>query len=184
MTTEEMREAWNETSRRLDQLEKEYFGMRNEVIHSRKRTALQNLAQRYKRFSLLSIVFIFIAPFYGFNHLFEGWLSICIPISMVIFFGIASVMDWWLYKRVSGIDVTIMTNEKVVRESRLCRRRHFQFMAILFPLALGMVSLFVIGFKNEVWGIFSCAIGLVIGLAIGLRQLINFLNDYRMLRED
>lgn len=183
MTTEEMRRAWEETSRRLETLERNYGAMRAGINDGKRQTALDSLASRYRRFSILGLIMVMVSPFYAFNHIFSGKLQIWIPVAMALYFGIASVMDWWLYKKVKSIDVATMPSERVVALAALYRRRHFQFMAILIPMMLVIVALFLLGSWDNIYMVYGIIFGLVIGLVLGIRQLINFLDDYRMLKE-
>ena len=182
MTIEEMRRAWTETADRLERLEGNFTARREEAMAGKRRTALDSLASRYKRFSLISLLFVFISPLYLVNHVFDDRYGILIPIFMAAYFGIASCMDWWLYKKVSSIDISLMPSEEVVSTVALCRRRHFQFMVILIPLMIGMVVLFILGSEQNKYMIISICFGIIIGLILGLRQLINFMHDYKLVR--
>ncbi len=53
---------------------------------------------------------------------------------------IASVMDRWLYKGISRIDVATMPVSEVCRLAFYYRKKHFQFMAILIPLAVIFIT--------------------------------------------
>ncbi len=184
MTTEDMKMAWAETSRRLDRLERTYSDMREEAINGKRRTALDDLALRYRRFSTISLIFVLISPIYAINGVFDGSFRIWVPLGMALYFGLASVMDWWLYKRVKQIDVATMTTEDVVSASAFCRKRHLQFMMVLIPLMLVLVGAFIAGCLNQEYMIYAIVGGAILGLILGVRQLINFMDDYRIIKGD
>lgn len=148
----------------------------------RRTTALQRLAKRYNRFSNLAMVCILWCPFFAFSKTIEvehEWLRISLAIYSALYFMVCSLMDRWLYLGIKKIDCSTMTVGEVLKLTLFYRKRHLQFMVILLPLAFifigGMVWL---GTKDPyfVGGIF---IGIVAGLAIGIRQFMEFMSDYR-----
>lgn len=184
MTTEDMKIAWAETSRRLEKLENDYYELRQEAMNGKRRTSLENLAVRYRRFSIISLIFTFISPFYAFNGVFTGDATIWVPILMTVYFAVASTMDWWLYKRIKSIDVTTMSAGEVSEASALCRKRHIQFMFVLIPVMSVILAGFIFGTIDETYMMIGIIAGAVSGFAIGVCQFINFMADYKILRGD
>ncbi len=184
MTTEEMRQAWAETSRRLERLEQDCNAQRREAMDGRRKTALDDLARRYRRFAIAAMIFIVAFPLAMHGHpspispLYTTWVIVF----GVLYFGTASAMDWWLYRQVTEIDVSHMTVEEVAERSAFCRKRHLQFVCVLLPMALGFVAFFLYCTLDSPYVIAGGIAGFIVGALLGLRQLRRFLSDYRYLR--
>lgn len=154
-----------------------------EIVQGNRITALQRLARRYKWFANISLPMIIFVPglilkqvLYGNPWKFE-W-----AIFAVCYFGIASVMDYWLYKGISSIDCSLMNVREVVTRSMYYRKRHLQFMMVLLPMAVILIgSLAYIAFTDKYMLLGMC-IGAVVGLIIGARQFMEFMNDYKTIR--
>lgn len=146
-------------------------------LDSRKATSLDRLAARYRRFATLSFVVMVATAFnlIPMREVFPTWIILC----LIGYFGIASVMDYWLWKGIEGIDCTTMTVEDVLRRCLFYRKRHLQFIVVLLPMALGVLTAMFIQWKADIYMIGGMAAGFVVGAAIGVRKLIDFLNDYR-----
>ncbi len=107
------------------------------IINGKRKTALQSLAQRYRWFSNMGLLFLVIVPLNIFNlHLFpELKLRMTMVIWFAGFFLICSVMDRWLYHGIKEIDVLTMSVSEVVEKALYYRKWHFRFIFILLPLA-------------------------------------------------
>lgn len=184
MTTEEMRHAWAETSRRLERLEQDYNTLRRETIDGRRKTALEDLARRYRLFAIAAMICIVAFPMAMHGHAspLSSPYTLWVVIFGVVYFGTASAMDWWLYRQVTEIDVSRMPVEEVAERSAFCRKRHLQFICVLLPMALGFVAFFLYSTIDSPYVIAGGIAGFVIGALLGLRQLHRFLSDYRQLR--
>lgn len=156
------------------------------IMEGRRRTALQNLARRYRRFSNLSLVAILWVPVMLLQNIMPDntVLRGCFAVAMTTYFAVCSVMDRWLYHGVSRIDCVTMSTAEVVRLAMFYRKRHLQFILVLIPLALGIVSFLCFIFKNDPYLWAGLAVGGVTGVAIGYRQFLLFMDDYRALKED
>lgn len=155
----------------------------NGITDGRRRSSLQSLAQRYNWFSNMAL-FMTIWPIIM-------WLnpSVLIPhktvilIVMCIYFAICSIMDRWLYCGIKSIDCATMPIVEVARLARLYRRRHLQFIAFLMPMVIGIIWA-IIYYSNNIYMTVGIIMGSIIGLAIGSRQLMAFLEDYRQILKD
>lgn len=178
MTDNEMRRAWNDTGSRLKEIETP----NRTPLDSGRRTALANLAQRYLKFSRLSLIMTLCSPCYMLSSVFTDDWRYIVALCFCIYFAVAGVMDYWLYRGVSSIDVGSMTVSEVARKSIFYRRRHLQFIAVLIPMAVIAIGIMVyaFGFNRDIIAGMAC--GAIVGLAIGSRQLIAFMDDYRTLR--
>ena len=70
----------------------------------------------------------------------DPWPRVGIVLLGMLYCVIASVMDRWLYKGISRIDVATMPVSEVCRLAFYYRKKHFQFMAILIPLAVIFIT--------------------------------------------
>ena len=182
MTQEEMRQAWADTDARLRRIETQ-LGIEAVTLDAatvaRRRTALDNLARRYRRFSILGLVMAVVSIFYIFGDILPGDKGRWVWLGFVAYFATVSVMDNWLYRGISSIDVAAMPVEEVTRLTLRYRRWHRIFIAILLPLAAALLTLMLAAAGFEPYFTLGAVAGLIVGLAIGLRQLLAFLADYR-----
>lgn len=149
------------------------------MIDTGKKTALQNLARRYRIFSNISLSMIFCSVAMTNSPLVDTETRIWLTIAFALYFLTASVMDRWLYRGISSIDCATMSVNSVVGKALFYRKRHFQFMAVLLPTALCLVGILAWVLTDDVYMLLSIAAGFIVGLAIGIRQLIDFMSDYR-----
>lgn len=149
------------------------------MIDDGKKTALQNLARRYQIFSNISLAMIFCSVGMTNIPILETNNHVWLTIAFALYFLTASVMDRWLYRGITSIDCATMNVNAVVGKALFYRKRHFQFMAVLLPMALSLVGILAWILTYDVYMLLSIAGGFIIGLAIGFRQLIEFMSDYR-----
>lgn len=155
-----------------------------DVMSGRRQSALQSLAIRYRRFSNIALVMIAWSVYMYFNPVMpERWRFIT-SISLGVYFLTVSIMDYWLYRGILSIDLAEMDMRTVMLKAAFYRKRHLQFVAILLPMALGLVGLLIWQFTDNRIALIGVIFGLLIGLAIGSRQLMKFLADYRTLTKD
>ena len=156
----------------------------DEIFNGRRHTALENLSRRYKRFSTIALVFVLWGPMTFSNPSLLEHGRMVMSIVSAVYFMICSGMDYWLYQGIRSIDCSTMTVSEVSRRALSYRKRHLQFIAILLPIAfiwIGMLVYYINYNKYFIWGI---VIGGIIGFAVGFRQLLAFLSDYRRVVED
>ena len=184
MTTEEMRNAWRETSRRLDRIE-EITTRR--YSFAKKQTSLDRLRKNYKIFAII-----------GLNMTFVSFLFLKIPGLLlsesirilgtcltVAYFAAAAIMDLYLYSKVGEIDVLTMSVREVRRRAVYCRKRHHLFMAILLPWALCVLGVFGIGFRRDIEMVIGGITGGIIGGCIGTMKYREMMRDYKnLMKED
>ena len=155
-----------------------------EVMAGRRQSALQSLAVRYRRFSNISLVMIAWSVYMYFNPVMpERWRFIT-SILFGVYFLTVSIMDYWLYRGIRSIDLAEMSMRAVILKAAFYRKRHLQFVAILLPMALALVGLLVWQFTDNTTALAGVIFGMLVGLAIGFRQLMKFLDDYRILTRD
>lgn len=156
------------------------------IVNGKRKTALQNLAERYKRFSIMGIVLIMLSTSYIFNpNIFPGNMSwrIGIGIAFAIYALTASVMDRWLYNGIRSIDVVTMPVKEVIGKALFYKKRHLQFIAVLLPFVLAIIGVFAWKGDNLYFRL-GILVGFIAGTAIGIFQLMNFLADYRAITSE
>ncbi len=156
------------------------------IINGKRRTALENLADRYRRFSNMALALILLSFSWALNpDMFPDnyRLRIAVSVSFAVYALIASVMDRWLYNGVRSIDVVNMPVSEVIRKALFYRKRHLQFIAILLPSVLAIIGFIAWSMDNFYFRL-GILIGFIAGTALGLRQLFAFLADYRAITSD
>ncbi|MDE7345835.1 MAG: hypothetical protein K2N48_03730 [Muribaculaceae bacterium] len=151
------------------------------IINGKRKTALQNLAERYKKFSVMGFVLIMLSMSYIFNpNLMPGNIKwrIGIGIAFALYALTASVMDRWLYNGIRSIDVVTMPVKEVIRKALFYKKRHLQFIAVLLPFVLAIIAAFAWKGDNIYFRL-GILVGFIAGTAIGIFHLMNFLADYR-----
>lgn len=155
------------------------------ITTGKRKTALDNLTRRYLWFSNLELAFLLIVPFNLMNLALFPDLKY--RMLMVIWFGsffiIAFVMDRWLYHGIKRIDVFTMSVSEVVAKALYFRKWHIRFIFILIPLALGCLGLLAY-ITDELAFRLGMIAGFLLGVAIGVRQLMAFLADYRSITSE
>lgn len=157
--------------------------------NGRRHAALQKLADHYRKFARIGLVMALINPFMMWGLLGRlGLESLTAKLAIVIFgsvyFLTAYVMDKWLYKGISRIDLARMPVVEVCRKSYLYRKRHLQFMAVLFPMAVAYIGILAWILSRNIYAIYGIAAGVAIGLVLGVREFMRFMGEYAEVTDD
>lgn len=156
------------------------------IINGKCRTALQRLAQRYKRFSNMALCFILMCIPLGFQRILPDctakWFIVALYGVLML---VSSTMDRWLYIGISSIDVATMTVSEVIRLATFYRKRHLQFIMILLPMALLFLGgmFWLVSDDKDTFYLGGMITGAVVGLVIGLREFRKFMDDYRDIKK-
>ena len=176
---EEIRKTWDEIGVR-------YSGEKGSGGHGtdiRRETALEKLRKKYLWFSRFALVFMIIEPFcfsLRFMAEYNVWIA---GLMFMVYFGVCSSMDYWLYKGISSIDCYTMTVSEVVEKAFYYRKKHLQFIIILLPLALVCVGTLGYMLRSKPAFLVGMGCGGAVGLALGYRQYLEFMSEYKKLRE-
>ncbi len=173
---QQLRKDWQEASVSMPDSKNSY----DEILRGKRKTALDNLAKRYRWFSNMGIIFLLLVPFNLMNlHIFpELKFRMVIVIWFCSFFMICSVMDRWLYNGIKQIDVISMSVSEVVEKALYYRKWHIRFIFILLPMALGCLGLLAYA-VDDLYVRLGMVTGFIVGVALGVRQLLDFLSDYK-----
>ncbi|MBD5356751.1 MAG: hypothetical protein HDR88_07080 [Bacteroides sp.] len=181
MSEQELKDAWKRDGSRLNMT----TDMATRMIYNQKTTALERLAERYKRFSILGIVFAILGFLTGLNpHILDVKYRMVYIIWYCGLMLACAVIDRYLYMKVSGINVYTMPTAEVIKRAIQCRRLHLRSMCFLIPIALGFIGFIIWIFSDEEYVVYGIGCGFIIGLTIGLFKLAEFMRDYRYLSED
>ena len=177
-----LRKDWQDANVSLSHEHNAY----DSIINGKRRTALENLAERYRRFSNIALVLILMSFTWMFNpSMFPDnrSIGIAVGVSFAVYALIASIMDRWLYQGIRSIDVVSMSVSEVIRKALFYRKRHLQFIAILLPIVLAIIGVMAWSMDNLYFRL-GIVVGFIAGTAIGLRQLFAFLADYRTITSE
>ena len=177
-----LRKDWQDTNVSIRTESNSY----DNIIIGKRKTALQNLADRYKRFSTMGVILILLSMSYIFNpHIIPGDLRwrVGIGIAFALYALTASVMDRWLYNGIRSIDVVTMSVKEVIGKALFYRKRHLQFIAVLLPFVLVIIGAFAWKGDNIYFRL-GILVGFIAGTAIGIFHLMNFLTDYRAITSE
>lgn len=155
-----------------------------DIISGRHRTALTRLAERYKWFSNIAIPIMLIVPFTIFHNVLKHTpmnLKLIWVIFAMVYFGLCSVMDRWLYNGIKSIDCATMTVNEVSNKALFYRKRHLQFIVVLLPMAIIVIGSLMMLTDITPYFIYGVIAGGILGLVLGLRQFLNFMADYKSL---
>lgn len=181
MTQEEIKKTWQEAATRFYAPTPDEFEM---MFRRKKETALERLAKKYQRFSRLGVLFAIMSCFYLMpNSVFPREITVWIAVFFVFYFALCSMMDYWLYKGVSGIDCYTMTVKEVAEKALYYKKKHLQFIATLLPLALFYIALLVYASDGNIYFMGGIAVGAIVGAALGYRQYLDFMAQYKDLCE-
>lgn len=183
MTPDEIKQTWNEAARRFynptpDELVKMY--------QSGKTTALENLAKKYRRFSILGLVMVILSLQFTFNHslILDGSMRLAITIAFMFYFGVGSSIDYWLSKGVASINCYTMPVSEVAAKALYYKKIHHRSMMILIPMAIAVLGLMGYAMRSEEWLIIGMVCGVLVGAIVGVRQYLEFMGLYRQLTSD
>lgn len=147
-------------------------------------TALQSLEERYKRFSIFGLIYAFLCPLLlvkllpKWSNISQLSLSLFLAYTFIYFFA-ASLIDRWLAKGISKINLTEMTVSEVCKRAYYYRKKHLQAVMVLLPMAIvlvGWMILILADTKYFVYGVFS---GIGIGSVVGIINFRKFMQEYK-----
>lgn len=177
-----LRKDWQDTNVAIRTESNSY----DKIINGNRRTALENLAERYRRFSNLALVLILLSFSWIFNPTMfpeNPQLRIAVGVSFAIYTLICSIMDRWLFQGIRSINVVSMPVSEVIHKALFYRKRHLQFIAILLPIVLAIIGAMAWSMNNLYFRL-GILFGFIAGTAIGIRQLMAFLADYRTITSE
>ncbi len=176
MTTQDMKSTWRETA---TSLQTENDRLLTKFQNGNPLTSLERLRNRYLRFAILGFTMLPISSVFMLPSLFPMKGRIWITLAFIVYFLTCGFMDTWLYRGLDTIDCLHMSVSEVIEKARYYRKKHLQFIVILIPMAIALLSFTAYFLDGNIYLITGMAIGGCVGLAIGIQQLLQFLRDYK-----
>lgn len=154
-----------------------------------RQTTLQRLIRRYKRFSRIAFIMALCSPLYVFlllrdNTTASMWQITSVTIFMMIYFITVSIMDSWIARGLSSINIMEETVSEVCHQAFFYRKRHFQFIAVLIPMGLMILGSLAWLFSDNRYILNGMVSGAIIGAVVAIFVLRRFLKEYRDLSDD
>lgn len=171
-----LRKAWKETGEALPS-----EGNNHESQNlNKKKTALDNLRDRYRSFWIMSLCFAF-GTFMIFwnNEEIIGFNMKPLALSYMAYFLICFGFDFWLWRGVRTINPVTMDVSEVASRALFYHKRHLQSMCILLPLVVLLVGFTAYVFQSETYMVWGVVVGVIIGAILGIMQFRRFMASYR-----
>lgn len=182
---EEMKELWVDLNNRMSILEEDNRKLAREVKNNKFKTAKERLIKKYNAFIIVEIIMIFyVFLFVGFNPMIADKYRTVTLIYWTLFFLIEASFDIYLRERVRNLDIYYSNISEISAQAARNWKIHKIGVLIGLPLAIGAVILFGLAMEANKFVIYGMILGGVIGLLIGLRQLLKFSNYYRLLQSN
>lgn len=153
----------------------------NQSFDHRRHTALERLALRYRRISLLALLMAGYIPLTLGRYVEDTTSRIILMAAFAAYMLVCSAMDYYLYRSVRVIDVATMAVGEVLARATHCRKRHLQFVCVLLPCAFALLGYMAWCVSGHVWMLWGMAAGALFGAILGTSILRRFLADYRMI---
>lgn len=165
MNIDEMKPQWQSAQKSIKP---------GQGLDSQRRTSLQRLADRYRRFAWLALLMIplNLPTLYRLQSL---WLGLGFALIMAA----ASIMDFYLLERITATDLTHMPVRDVLFRIMDCRKKHMTFVFLAIPCVFLWIFALVYLYRPDEYFVIGVLSGGSIGLLIGSRVLYQFLRDYR-----
>lgn len=182
---DEMKEMWQELTARVGVLEEENKRLSRIVRNSSYKSTQEKLINKYLKFIFVEcVMIIWMSIFLIFNpQVVEKYRLITI-IYWGIFFLFEIILDTYLMMRVKAINVYNSNVSEMAIQAAKTWKIHKIGIIIGMPLAIGAVILFGFALDANQFTIAGMIVGGVVGLIIGIRQLMKFLQYYRILQSE
>lgn len=161
MDIDEMKSNW--------QAAKNNINPGSENPDNNRKTALQRLADQYRRFSRLTLIVMLCLPLSLWN---SGIKSIWLISGFVIVCGGASILDRYLNYSIRAIDPARMSVTEVLERTIRCRKLHLYWVAFAIPVVIFLCALMAYTLRAQPILIYACLTGGLIGLILGLFKLM------------
>lgn len=180
---DEIKLIWKELDQRLSYLEEENSRLAQTVMKVNYRSATEKLSRKYIGCIFLeSIMIIFMNMFFIFNPEINDKFRIPALIYWDIFFLIELSFDLFLLLKIKSINIYNSPINEVANIAAKNWKIHKVCVIIGLPLAFGAIFLFALALNANEFVILGMIVGGVIGLCIGITQLIKFKDYYKLLQ--
>lgn len=182
---DDMKTLWQELDHRIAFLEEENKRMARSVKENNYKSAQDKLISKYRKFIILEIIMIiWVLMFVMFNPLISDKYRIVLAVYWCIFFLIEVTIDSYLLLKTKEINIYENNIRQTARQAASNWKIHKITLAIGLPLAFGAVILFALALDANQYMMMGIMTGGIIGLIIGIKQLIKFRQYYRQLQSE
>lgn len=182
---DDMKAMWIELNNRLSVLEEDNRRMAKDVMRNKYKTVQEKLISKYQMFIFIACVMLaFTILFIGFTPSAVEKYRIPVMIYWCIFFLFEGCIDMYLMFRLKEIDIYNSTVKEIATRAAANWRIHKIAILIGLPLALGALVLYALLLDANIVMIIGMIAGGVIGLLIGMRQLLKFMKYYHLLQTE
>lgn len=182
---QDMKAMWEQLNQRITSLEESNRRLVSDVITNRHKSSIDNLISRYQRFIFLELIFAFVIPV----------MLICNPLVVekyrwwtiaywMFFFLIEFGIDFYLLQKVRELDIYNQSVSEISSRAHHIWKLHKIFIMIGLPLAFVAVVLFALAMNANEFVLMGMGFGWIVGIVIGLRQLLRFRADFRSLSDN
>ena len=179
----DMKAMWIELNNKISSLEGDNRRLARQVMDSKFKTAQEKLADKYATFIGIELVFAIVISFFIlFNPEAVEKYRVVTAIYWGAFFLGEAAIDAYLMLKVKEIDVYRLSVSEIARRAARNWKIHKIAIAIGLPVAIGAAILFGLLLNANIFTIYGMIVGGVIGLAIGIRQLLQFMKYYKFLQ--
>lgn len=180
---EDFKIMWQDLNQRLSHLENENQRLIQNIRETKYKTTQEKLVKKYRAFIIAEVITIcYMTLFFIFNPMINENYRIISLIYWDIFFVLEVIFDFYLLYQVKKINVYDSTIKEVATRAAANWKLHKMVIAIGLPLAFGAVLLFALSLDANQFTIYGMILGGVIGIFIGINQLIKFKNYYKLLQ--
>lgn len=182
---EDFKIIWQDLDQRLSKLENENEKLIQNIKKTNYKTTQEKLVNKYRCFIAVELIMIcFMTLYFIFNPLVNEKYRIITLVYWDLFFTIEVIFDFYLLYQIKKLDIYTSPINEVAQKASTNWKLHKIGIVIGLPLAFIAILLFALAVNANKFTIFGMIIGGILGLLIGIRQLIKFKNYYNMLQEN
>ncbi len=182
MNSDDIKKTWCEIGNRLQNPNTDEI---DTIMVQKKETALEALVKKYKHFSRFGLIMMVVSInwFSLGERMGIGDSKYILAVLYAVYFLTSSCMDYWLYTGVKGIDCFTMSVREVSEKALYYKKKHLQSMILMIPFMLIVLGYTFYCCAGEKYFLFGMATGALLGVAIGYRQYIDFMRQYKVLSD-
>lgn len=180
---ENMKSMWIELNQRISTLEEENRRLARKVMNDSMKSSQEKLIKKYNTFIIIELVVLLIMPLYLLKSpLLVDKYRILTAIYWAFFFLLEVGVDLYLRERVRTIDLYTSTVSVISRQAAQNWKFHKIAVIVGLPIAIGACVLFGLTIGANELAIYGMIVGGLVGLVIGINQLIKFRQYYYKLQ--
>lgn len=181
----DMKAMWIELNNRITSLEEDNRRLARQVMNNDYKSAKEKLIGKYRFFIFFNLMFLMVfSVFILANPMVNEKYRIVTFIYWMVFFLGEAATDAYLMIKVKQIDIYNSTVSEISRMAARNWKTHKIAIAIGLPVAIGAVILYGLLLNADNFVILGMVVGGLIGGLIGFRQLMKFLEYYKLLQNN